>query len=146
MDLIALYGTDKPPRLSQVLRAGDAQVTLDTGQLRHLRMGGVEAIRAVSFLVRDRDWGTVEPHITDLTVKEGRVTYAARYDLGGGSLTAQVALTLTPASLTAEVVAVAHGTVETAQASPCCTRSRAWPAPRSWSGTPRESRRRIFPP
>jgi hypothetical protein len=116
MDLIALYGTDKPPRLSQVLRAGDAQVTLDTGQLRHLRMGGVEAIRAVSFLVRDRDWGTVEPHITDLTVKEGRVTYAARYDLGGGSLTAQVALTLTPASLTAEVVAVAHGTVETNRA------------------------------
>jgi GntR family transcriptional regulator, sialic acid-inducible nan operon repressor len=38
----------------------------------------------VSFLVRDRDWGTVEPHITDLTVKDGRVTYAARYDLGEG--------------------------------------------------------------
>ena len=94
MDLIALYGTDKPPRPSRVLRAGDAQVTLDAGQLRHLRMGGIEAIRAVSFLVRDRDWGTVEPHITDLTVNEGRVTYAARYDLGGGSLTAQVALTL----------------------------------------------------
>ena len=55
MDLIALYGTDKPPRPSRVLRAGDAQVTLDAGQLRHLRMGGIEAIRAVSFLVRDRD-------------------------------------------------------------------------------------------
>jgi hypothetical protein len=116
MDLIALYGTDKPPRPSQVLQAGSAQVTLEAGQLRHLRIGGAEAIRAVSFLVRDRDWGTVQPHITDPRVEDGRVTYAARYEMGVGSLTAQVALTLTPDSLTAEVVAVAHGTVETNRA------------------------------
>lgn len=116
MDLIALYGTDKPPRRRQVLRAGDATVTLEAGQLRHLRVGGIEAIRAVSFLVRDRDWGTVEPVITDLAVDGGRLTYAARYDMDGGSLNAQVTLTLTPDSLTAEVVAVAHGTVETNRA------------------------------
>lgn len=116
MDLTLLYGTDKPPRQGQVLQAGDATVTLETGQLRHLRVGGVEAIRAVSFLVRDRDWGTVEPMITGLTVDGGRVTYAARYDLGGGCLDARITLTLTTDSLTAEVVALAHGTVETNRA------------------------------
>ncbi|MFC3169099.1 hypothetical protein [Paracoccus fontiphilus] len=116
MDLTRLYGTDKPPRRGEVLRAGDAQVTLEAGQLRHLRVGGVEAIRAVSFLVRDRDWGTVDPVITELSMKGGHVAYAARYDMGGGSLDAQVTLTLTPDSLTAEVVAVAHGTVETNRA------------------------------
>lgn len=112
MDLTRLFGTDKPPRRGEVLRRGEAQVTLEAGQLRHLRIGGTEAIRAVSFLVRDRDWGTVEPEITGLTVDGGRVTYAARYDLGGGCLAAQITLTLTTDSLTAEVVALAHGTVE----------------------------------
>lgn len=73
MDLTALYGTDKPPRRSEVLRAGDAQVTLEAGQLRHLRVRGIEAIRAVSFLVRDRDWGTVDPVITELSMKGGHV-------------------------------------------------------------------------
>ncbi|WP_374302926.1 hypothetical protein [Paracoccus sp. (in: a-proteobacteria)] len=116
MDLTRLYGTDKPPRPSQVLRAGEAQVTLEAGQLRHLRIGGTEAIRAVSFLVRDRDWGTVDPEITNLAVDGGRVTYAARYDMDGGSLDAQVTLTLTPDSLIAEVVAVAYGSVETNRA------------------------------
>lgn len=116
MDLTRLYGTGKPPRASQVLRAGEATVTLEAGQLRHLRIGGVEAIRAVSFLVRDRDWGTVDPVITNLMVDGGRVTYAARYDMGTGHLEAQVALTLAPDSLAAEVVAVAHGTVETNRA------------------------------
>ncbi|WP_347137441.1 hypothetical protein [Paracoccus sp. SSK6] len=116
MDLTRLYGTDKPPRQGQVLRAGEATATLEAGQLRHLRVGGSEAIRAVSFLVRDRDWGTVDPVISDLTVDGGRVTYRARYDMGAGSLDAQVVLTLTPDSLTAEVVAVIHGTVETNRA------------------------------
>lgn len=116
MDLTALYGTDKPPRPSQLLRAGEAQVTLEAGQLRHLRIGGVEAIRAVSFLVRDRDWGTVDPAITDLAVDGGRVTYAARYAMGTGHLDARITLTLTEGSLTAEVVATAHGSVETNRA------------------------------
>ncbi|MFC6461781.1 hypothetical protein ACFSYD_16625 [Paracoccus aerius] len=116
MDLTRLFGTDKPPRRGEVLRRGEAQVTLEAGQLRHLRIGGTEAIRAVSFLVRDRDWGTVEPVITELAMKGGHVAYVARYDMGGGSLDAQVTLTLTPDSLTAEVVAVAQGTVETNRA------------------------------
>ncbi|WP_103174305.1 hypothetical protein [Paracoccus sp. SY] len=116
MDLTALYGTDKPPRRGEVLRAGEAQVTVEAGQLRHLRVGGTEAIRAVSFLVRDRDWGTVEPVITGQSIDGGRVTYAARYDMDRGSLDARITLTLTPDSLAAEVVAVAHGTVETNRA------------------------------
>lgn len=116
MDLTLLYGTDKPPHRGEVLRAGDAAVTLEAGRLRHLRVGGVEAIRGLSFLVRDRDWGTVAPAITELAMAGGRVSYAARYDMGGGSLVARIALSLTPDSLTAEVVATAHGTVETNRA------------------------------
>jgi D-apionolactonase len=116
MDLITLYGTDKPPRRNEVLRAGDATVTLEAGQLRHLRVGGTEAIRAVSFLVRDRDWGTVDPVISELAMKGGHVAYSARYDMDGGHLDVQVTLTLTPNSLTAEVVATAHGTIETNRA------------------------------
>ena len=35
-----------------------------------IRFGGVEIIRAVSFIVRDRDWGTFNPTITDRAVEE----------------------------------------------------------------------------
>lgn len=116
MDLLAQFGTARPPRPSQVLTADAAQVTLEDGQLRHLRIGGTEAIRAISFLVRDPDWGTAAPTITDLSVKGGHVTYNARYDMGAGHLDAQITLSLTASSLTAEVLAVAHGVVETNRA------------------------------
>ncbi len=116
MDLLARFGTTRPTAPAQLLRAGAAQVTLDAGQLRHLRIGDTEAIRAVSFLVRDRDWGTVPATISNLHVDGGRVTYHARYDMGASRLDSQITLTLTPDSLTADVVAMAHGDVETNRA------------------------------
>lgn len=116
MDLIAVFGTDQPPRASVQLTAGDAVVTFEAGQLRHLRVAGTEAIRAVAFLVRDRDWGTVEPEMSDLRIKGGHVSYGARYHLGTGVLLARIAIALTPDGLTASVEAHAQGDVETNRA------------------------------
>lgn len=119
MDPRLLYGTDQPPPSRRRLVAGKASVTLEGGQLRHLRIGEAEAIRAVSFLVRDRDWGTVEPEIADLKVEAGdqtHVSYRARYKIGAALLEARIALCLGPDSLVAEAVARAHGSVETNRA------------------------------
>ncbi|WP_299410576.1 hypothetical protein [uncultured Roseobacter sp.] len=67
---IALYGTDEeipPPRL---LRAGKLSAELEAGNLRYIRWQGEEVLRAVSFIVRDKDWGTYNPEISDLQVTE----------------------------------------------------------------------------
>jgi D-apionolactonase len=56
-----------PPR---PLRAGPLTAELEAGNRRYIRYSGVEMIRAVSFIVRDKNWGTYEPTIDDLVVKE----------------------------------------------------------------------------
>ena len=79
---IRLYGTEEPVTPPRLLVAGPLTAELDNGNLRHIRLGGVEIIRAVSFIVRDRNWGTYNPAIEDLVVDERpdgfTVTYAAR--------------------------------------------------------------------
>lgn len=78
---VKLFGTEEPVTPPRILQAGALTAELDAGNLRHIRYGGVEVIRAVSFIVRDRNWGTYNPTITDLAIDEQpdrfTVTYAA---------------------------------------------------------------------
>ncbi|SHG32232.1 hypothetical protein SAMN02745157_4012 [Kaistia soli DSM 19436] len=79
---IRLFGTEEPVVAPRILVAGALSAELDTGNLRHIRFGGVEIIRAISFIVRDRNWGTYNPVIENLRVDERpdgfTVTYEAR--------------------------------------------------------------------
>ncbi|GBD44179.1 hypothetical protein HRbin40_01663 [bacterium HR40] len=79
---IRLFGTEEPQGELRPLRAGALECTLDAGNLRWIRIHGREAIRAVAFVVRDRDWGTYNPAIDALEVREEPegfvVAYAAR--------------------------------------------------------------------
>ena len=69
-DPIVLYGTDEKVEPPILLKAGGFEVELDCGNLRHVRIAGTEAIRAVSFIVRDRNWGTYTPSMTGLDVDQ----------------------------------------------------------------------------
>lgn len=115
-----LYGTDEPLPERRLLRAEPAEVTLEDGQLRHLRIGGVEAIRGVMFLVRDRDWGTVPAAVSNLQIDEGRgavaVSYDADYDMGTGHLHARITLRLDGQELACHATAEASGEVWTNRA------------------------------
>jgi hypothetical protein len=65
---ILLFGTDAEiPRRDQ-LAAGGLTAELEDGNLRHIRIGGREAIRGIAYLVRDRNWGTYAPVIKDLRI------------------------------------------------------------------------------
>ena len=79
---LRLFGTEEPAAPCRVLRAGPLSAELEDGNLRHIRFAGHEMIRAVSCIIRDRNWGTYGPEITDLAIEENadrfRVTYAAR--------------------------------------------------------------------
>ncbi len=74
------YGTEEPVAELRVLTAGKLSVELDAGNLRHIRWGGLEVIRAVSFIVRDRDWSTCNPTITGLAVDERPGGFTVRYE------------------------------------------------------------------
>ncbi|SDI60557.1 hypothetical protein [Salipiger marinus] len=79
---VALYGTEEqvpPPRL---LTAGPLSAELEAGNLRDIRFAGAEVLRAVSYIVRDKDWGTYSPTLDALEVQQEPdrfvVTYRAR--------------------------------------------------------------------
>src|ERR1700733_9555983 len=79
--LVRLYGTDEVVEPPRILRAGNLTVEFDAGNLRHIRYHGREMIRAVSFVVRDKNWGTYAPRMRDLHFKEEpegfRISYEA---------------------------------------------------------------------
>ena len=76
------YGTSQIEPRGQTLTAGPWSALFIDGALRDIRYGGTEVIRAISWLVRDRDWGTCRPDIRDVGVDSHargfRISYAAR--------------------------------------------------------------------
>jgi hypothetical protein len=78
--VVKLFGTDVPAAPLRTLTAGPLTAELDAGNLRYIRIGGIEAIRAISFVVRDAVWGTYNPVIEDLRVEEsGDEEFAVGY-------------------------------------------------------------------
>jgi hypothetical protein len=74
-----LFGTDEPVPPPIILRAGPLTAELEDGNLRYIRLHGHEMIRAVSYLVRDRNWGTYRPEIRDLSVESNEAQFIVRY-------------------------------------------------------------------
>src|SRR5688500_1040294 len=77
---IMLFGTEEPVGELGRLRAGPLEASLDAGNLRYITVGGKEALRAIAFLVRDRNWGTYNPAISNLAVDQGANGFTVTYD------------------------------------------------------------------
>jgi D-apionolactonase len=76
---IALYGTEEPDEKGRVLRAGSLSVEFQNGQLRYVRRGDKEVMRAVAFIVRDEVWGTYNAEIAQLEIEEQPSAFRIRY-------------------------------------------------------------------
>jgi hypothetical protein len=74
-----LTGTPTLEPTPDVLTAGPLSVTLQDGNLRTLRFLGHEVLRAVSFLVRDKDWGTCAAAISAVRTENDADHFAIRY-------------------------------------------------------------------
>src|SRR5262249_19147020 len=59
--------------------AGPLSVELESGNLRYVRFAGIEVLRGIAFLVRDENWGTFTPSITDLSVEERGDSFDVTY-------------------------------------------------------------------
>jgi hypothetical protein len=84
---IKLCGTEQPDVAGRILTAGPLSVELDNGNLRYLRVAGVEVLRSLSFLVRDENWGTYIPALSDVKIEQRHdgfwVSYRATCRRGG---------------------------------------------------------------
>ena len=78
--LVKLFGTEEPASVMTQLKAGPLSAELDAGNLRYVKVGGVEALRGIAFLVRDRNWGTYNPEISNLQVQQNDERFEASYE------------------------------------------------------------------
>lgn len=103
-DAERLFGTIEPQPPRRILRAGPLEARLEKGNLRYIRYQGYEVLRAVSYVIRDRDWGTLDLEIADMKIEEHPdrfcVSYRATCVLDGAHL-----------SLSAEIVGKQNGTL-----------------------------------
>jgi D-apionolactonase len=76
---IKLCGTDAADPPTRRLSAGKLSVELENGQLRYVRLEGVEVLRGVAFLVRDENWGTYAPQIESFDVRETAESFTVAY-------------------------------------------------------------------
>jgi hypothetical protein len=88
---IKLTGTEQVDPKSKTLRAGALSVEFGNGALRYIRVGDVEVIRAIAFLVRDKNWGTFTPEISNLKLSQRKDSFAIRYHARCGDASAAIA-------------------------------------------------------
>ena len=76
---IALCGTEQPDSPGRILKAGPMTVEFDAGQLRYLKVNGVEVLRAIGFLIRDKNWGTATPAISNLKIDQRSDSFSVSF-------------------------------------------------------------------
>ncbi|BCG96627.1 D-apionate lactonase [Mesorhizobium sp. 131-2-1] len=78
-DAFQLYGTHAVEAAPVRLSAGALSADFVNGNLRTIRHGGTEVLRAIAYIVRDRDWGTYEPELTDLAIDQRADAFSVSY-------------------------------------------------------------------
>lgn len=78
-DRFLICGTRAAETEPAWLTAGPLSADFVNGNLRTIRHGGTEVLRAISYIVRDRDWGTYEPVLSDLSIDQGADAFSVSY-------------------------------------------------------------------
>lgn len=74
-----LCGTDAIDPVTRTLSAGALSVDFQAGALRYVRIGGIEVLRGIAFLVRDENWGTLSPIIDDFQIDQTADRFSIAY-------------------------------------------------------------------
>jgi hypothetical protein len=78
-DAFLLCGTRSDEAEPVRLSAGALSADFVNGNLRTIRHDGTEVLRAIAYIVRDRDWGTYEPELTGLVIDQGADAFSVSY-------------------------------------------------------------------
>jgi hypothetical protein len=76
---LCYYGSPEPLPRRRELRAGPLTAVYEAGDLRYVRVGGVEVCRRWYAAVRDANWGTVPGVITDEVIEQRDDSFSVRY-------------------------------------------------------------------
>ncbi|MFO0850468.1 MAG: hypothetical protein U0871_18200 [Gemmataceae bacterium] len=76
---LCYYGSPEPLPPRRVLRAGPLTAVYEAGDLRYVKVGGIEVCRRWYAAVRDRNWGTVPGVISDEMTEETPERTRVRY-------------------------------------------------------------------
>jgi D-apionolactonase len=121
----ACYGSAEPEPETLLLCAGALTAELVAGNLRNIRFDGVEVIRGIGYIVRDMDWGTYSPALSNLVAIQRpdsfRISYDARCSATDGGILAFSAAILgrSDGSLRFEVAAKPLGDFQTNRCGYC---------------------------
>ncbi|WP_051377292.1 D-apionate lactonase [Paraburkholderia dilworthii] len=119
------YGTAQAVPQARQLSAGPWSASLADGALSDIRFRDAEVIRALAFLVRDKDWGTCRPELKGTEIDESedgfRVSYRAHCENSDGqSLSYALSVDCTAGgALTARASVTTHGEFLTARCGFC---------------------------
>jgi hypothetical protein len=78
---VLYYGMDTPPPEQIALRAGPLSLIFESGDLRYIRLGRREILRRVYVAVRDRNWGTVRPVLSNVRIEQDGDTFQISYEV-----------------------------------------------------------------
>ena len=78
---VLYYGKEEPLPKQKMLRAGPLTVVYDEGDLRYVRYGDQEILRRIYVAVRDRNWGTVLPRLSNVQVESNSSSFRIQYDV-----------------------------------------------------------------
>ena len=78
---ISYYGKNNPPPEHKKLQAGPLSLIFEDGDLRYVRFGNQEIIRRVYVAIRDRNWNTVLPKLSNLQMDIADNKFQITYDV-----------------------------------------------------------------
>jgi hypothetical protein len=78
---VLYYGKEEPLPEQVALRAGPLSVVYEEGDVRYIKLGDHEILRRIYVAIRDRNWGTVLPVISNVNMDIANDSFRISYDV-----------------------------------------------------------------
>ena len=78
---VLYYGKDEPLPEGAQLRAGPLSMIFESGDLRYIRFGDHEILRRIYVAVRDHNWDTILPQLSNIQIERDGDTFRVTYDV-----------------------------------------------------------------
>ena len=78
---VLYYGKDEPLPEQTQLRAGPLSMIFEAGDLRYIRFGDHEILRRIYVAVRDHNWDTILPQLSNIQVDQEGDAFRITYDV-----------------------------------------------------------------
>ena len=78
---VLYYGKDEPLPEQTQLRAGPLSMIFEAGDLRYIRFGDREILRRIYVAVRDHNWDTILPQLTNVQIEREGDSFRITYDV-----------------------------------------------------------------